>query len=216
MLSGTIVERVFRKTISVPLVGPLRRMGIQPDHLTLCGLALALLAGSLVPWSPPAAGIVLLVSGLLDSLDGTLARATHHSTRPGALLDSTLDRYGEFAVLLGIWVYLAREGHAFWGGIWTLSALQGSVMVSYARARAEGLGYALRGGLFQRAERLVLVALGLLASPWGPKVGLDSHRLLLVTMGLLAVGTNLTALRRIVRARAELKRVAESIQGPGG
>ncbi len=197
------------------MVGPLRRMGVQPDHLTLCGLGLAVLAGLLVPWSPPAAGGLLLASGLLDTLDGTLARASDRSTRPGALLDSTLDRYGEFAVLLGIWAFLTGEGHCFWGGIWSLSALQGSVMVSYARARAEGLGYPLRGGLFQRAERLVLVAVGLLASPWGASVGFDSHRVLLATVGVLAVGTNFTALRRIARARSELARTGGSVQGPG-
>jgi phosphatidylglycerophosphate synthase len=204
MLAGTRAERAFRRLLEGALVGPLARRGVAPDHLTLAGLALSALAGLLALGSPAAAAASLLAAGLLDGLDGSLARATGRATRAGAFLDSALDRYGEFLVLLGVWGRLARLGLAGWGGLLALLALQGALMVSYSRARAEGLGHGLRGGLFERPERLVVLAAGLLATEGEKAWGLVPGTVLLGTLALLAAGANATAVRRILRARRGL------------
>ncbi len=204
MISGTPLERVYRTLVNALLVRPLDRAGCTPDHLTVAGLALAAAAAVAAPWWPVVAGVLVLAGGVLDTLDGSLARATGKTTRAGAFLDSTLDRYGEFFVLLGLWGRASGAGLWASGGAWALLALQGSLMVSYARARAEGLGYPLRGGAFERPERLILAAAGLLATPWEEALGLGGGGMSVVTLAVIAVGANLTALGRIVRGRRAL------------
>jgi phosphatidylglycerophosphate synthase len=206
MLAGTSIETAYRRLIASRLLEPLRRAGVTPDQLTVAGLLLSVLAGAAAPWAPIAAGLVLLAAGLLDTLDGSLARVTNQASRAGAFLDSTLDRWAEFCVLFGCWARLARLDLAVWGGALVLLAVQGSLMVSYARARAEGLGHNLRGGIFERAERLLLVALGLLLTPWERLVGLAPGGMLLWTLAILAAGANLTAADRILRGRRTLSR----------
>ncbi len=205
-LAGSRAERGWRLALDRWLVGPLASRGVTPDHLTLAGLAGSALAGLLAPWAPPAAGVALLLAGLLDGLDGSLARATGRASPAGAFLDSTLDRYGEFLALLGSWGRLAAVGHEGWGGLLALLALQGGLMVSYTRARAEGLGHPLRGGVWERPERLLLLAAGLLASAGEEAWGLAPGTALLITLGLLAAGANATAVRRVVRGRRALAR----------
>ncbi|RMG92195.1 MAG: CDP-alcohol phosphatidyltransferase family protein [Candidatus Dadabacteria bacterium] len=204
MLAGGPVERAFRRAIEAAIVGPLARRGVRPDTLTGAGLVLSAVAGALAWGWPAAAGWTLLLAGLLDALDGSLARATGTATRAGAFWDSTLDRYGEFAVVLGLWARASRTGHAVWAGAAALVALQGALMVSYARARAEGLGYPLRGGAFERPERLLLAAAGLLLSPWEEVLGLGTGGGALVTLALLGLGANATAWGRILRGRRAL------------
>ena len=221
MISGTPLERVYRAVVNALLVRPLGRAGWTPDHLTVAGLALAAAAGLAAPWWPVGAGVLVLVGGVLDTLDGSLARATGRTTRAGAFLDSTLDRYGEFFVLLGLWARASGAGLGASGGAWALLALQGSLMVSYARARAEGLGCPLRGGVFERPERLILAAAGLLATPWEGALGLGPGGMSVATLAVIAVGANLTALGRVVRGRRALQRRdaspgAASTETPGG
>ncbi|MDW7709102.1 MAG: CDP-alcohol phosphatidyltransferase family protein [Deferrisomatales bacterium] len=212
MLAGTGAERVFRRLLEGCLVAPLARAGVVPDHLTAVGLVLSALAGLLALGAPPAAAVALLAAGLLDGLDGSLARATGRASRAGAFLDSTLDRYGEFLVLLGVWGWLARLGWGGWGGLLALAALQGALMVSYTRARAEGLGHGLRGGVFERPERLLVLAAGLLASAGEGRWGLAPGTVLLATLGVLGLGANVTAVRRVLRGRRAL---AVSEPAPG-
>jgi CDP-diacylglycerol--glycerol-3-phosphate 3-phosphatidyltransferase len=109
----------------------------------------------------PLGGVLLLLSGIFDVLDGALARAKNQITRLGALLDSTLDRLAEAAVFFGLLVFYVREGSA--GEVLLVNvALVASVMVSYIRARGEGLGLEGTVGIFTREVRILVLALGLL------------------------------------------------------
>lgn len=108
-----------------------------------------------------AAGLVLVVGGVLDLLDGAVARQRGQPTRFGALLDSTLDRAGEAAVFLGILLFLLRSRDNA-GAALSLSALAASYMVSYIKARGEGLGLDCPVGFFTRPERVIVLILGLL------------------------------------------------------
>ena len=138
-----------------------------------------------------AAGVFYLAAGTLDLLDGVLARAGGKPTRFGAFLDSTLDRASEGVVFAAIGYRFAAEGSALDAGVVVL-ALLGSVLVSYVRARAEGLGARCRAGIATRAERVLLVALGLLFG------------LLAEAVYLVAFLTAVTVVQRIACARREL------------
>jgi len=132
---------------------------------------------------------VLAFGGTFDILDGALARSTRRSYPYGAFLDSTLDRYSEGAVYLGLAAYFAGTPGPYqrWLIIATVAALAGSLFVSYVRARAQSLGFTCESGLFARPERVVLTVIGLLLGG----VWLDG------VVVILAVLTNITALQRI-------------------
>jgi CDP-diacylglycerol--glycerol-3-phosphate 3-phosphatidyltransferase len=137
-------------------------MRLTPNAISWFGFVLALGAAALIITAHPfAAGFVVLVAGFFDILDGALARRVKKATPFGAVLDSTLDRLSEAVVLLAILL-------AFGGSpllvLLIFLALLGSLLVSYVRARAEGAGLECGVGLFTRAERVVVLALGLLLS----------------------------------------------------
>jgi CDP-diacylglycerol--glycerol-3-phosphate 3-phosphatidyltransferase len=135
------------------------------------------------------AGVVLIFAGTCDILDGAIARSTHASYPYGAFLDSTLDRYSEAAIYIGLAAYFIGMGGPFqrWLVLATLAALGGSMLVSYVRARAQSLGFVCDSGLFARPERVVVTVIGLI---FGGVV-------LYAVVFLLAILTNLTALQRI-------------------
>ncbi len=174
--------------------GPARalgRLGLTPNALTILGSLLTASVGLLAAqgwflW----AGLGLWLFSLTDTLDGALARATGRVSTFGAFLDSVCDRYAEAAVFLGlIWWYQAN-GDAL-GVALAYLAIVGSLMVSYARARAEGVGLqAAEVGWFQRPERVVALGVGLLAAAAAPLA-------LLLVLGLLAVMTHVTVLQRV-------------------
>jgi CDP-diacylglycerol--glycerol-3-phosphate 3-phosphatidyltransferase len=148
--------------ITEPLVRLLAKTPITPSALTWIGFVLAVVAAALVVIGQLlAAGIVMLVGGLFDMLDGALARYKKQTSRFGAFLDSTLDRLSEVVVLLGILVLEAEE-QSLIGVLLVGLALIGSLLVSYIRARAEALGLDCQVGLFTRPERVIVLALGLL------------------------------------------------------
>ena len=132
---------------------------------------------------------MLIFAGTCDILDGALARSTKTSYPYGAFLDSTLDRYSEGAVYLGLAAYFVtiKPPLQEWLILATLAALAGSFLVSYVRARAQSLGFACKSGLFQRPERVVATVIGLLLGGWW----------LYGIVFLLAIVTNITALQRI-------------------
>ncbi len=131
------------------------------------------------------AGVLVLLAGLFDVLDGSLARATRRASIFGAFLDSTLDRFSEAVLYLGLLMYFAgRPGHQEEIAL-TYLAIVGSLMVSYTRARAEGLGLECKVGLFTRFERVIVLAVGLLLAQ------------IRVTLWILSVGSILTALHRM-------------------
>ena len=150
-MSSTVRDEL-RRPLN-PVVRVLARTGVSPHFLTVLGLVLTggvawLYARGLFPQ----AGLALFAVGLFDTLDGQLARASGRVTRFGALLDSALDRVAE-ALLFGAWMYVFRENFAL--VIWLFAGWTGAFMVSYLRARGEGLGYSTRKGPMDRVLRYV-------------------------------------------------------------
>jgi CDP-diacylglycerol--glycerol-3-phosphate 3-phosphatidyltransferase len=169
----------------------LGRLGFTPNALTIVGSLLTAAVGLLIAqgWFV-AAGVGLFVFSATDTLDGALARATNRVTVFGAFLDSVCDRYAEAAVFFGIaWYYQTRADAL--GTSLSYLAIVSSLMVSYARARAEGVGIqADQVGWFQRPERIITLGVALLLTPIYPPV-------LLAALALLSVLTTLTVVQRV-------------------
>lgn len=170
----------------------LGRLGLSPNALTIIGSLLTGAVGLLAAqgWFI-AAAICLWVFAATDTLDGALARATDRVSVFGAFLDSVCDRYAEAAVFFGlIWYYQTRGDTP--GVALAYVAIIGSLMVSYARARAEGVGLvAAEVGWFQRPERIIVLGLGFIAAAFLPAV-------LTVVLAFLAVLTTITVLQRVI------------------
>jgi CDP-diacylglycerol--glycerol-3-phosphate 3-phosphatidyltransferase len=179
----------------------LARTRVTPNALTAAGVSLCLAAAVLVGFQSRnqllfywLGAAVFVLGSVLDILDGALARAGGRSTPFGAFLDSTLDRVGEGAMLLSIGLVFSAEGNEIALGL-AIAAVGGSFLVPYARAKAEALG--LRGdvGIGSRAERVVVIAAGLVLAPWG---------VLPWAIGLLAIAAWVTVAQRIVHVRKQL------------
>ena len=177
------------------------RLGLRPNHISALGFLWALLA-SLAYWRwslywplvATAAPMLVLLSGYSDVLDGLVARLHGLQSRAGAMLDSMLDRYADVAILIGIWA------GGLCGPLEALLACSGSLLVSYAKARAEGLGAELAGiGLAERAERLIIIILGSLIELW---IWPGALRL---SIWLLAFLAHLTAVQRLIHAFRRLR-----------
>ncbi len=183
------------------LMGPIERAllawDVSPAALNYAGLALGALCGlSLASGWLIVAAIGLGASGICDTLDGRVARATDRTSPRGAFLDSMLDRFVEVFVYLGLLAYLAAERH---GPMLVMLALAGSLLVSYARARGEAFGVVCRRGLMQRAERLVLLIVASVAGSGAFRVsGVNAHWPLMMATAVIAVGTIGTAVYRVV------------------
>ncbi|MFQ6122603.1 MAG: CDP-alcohol phosphatidyltransferase family protein [Dehalococcoidales bacterium] len=150
--------------LTQPAVHLLAKTSITPNTLTWFGFLLSIGAAALIVTGHlVVAGLLVLIAGLFDLLDGALARRTNRVTHFGAVLDSTLDRLAEAALLLGILILYARE-QSIVGMLLAGIALPSSQVVSYIRARAEALGLECQVGLFTRVERVIVLALGLLLS----------------------------------------------------
>lgn len=158
---------------------------------------------SLIGW----AGGVILLSSLFDMMDGQVARIGGMSSTFGAMYDSVLDRYSELVTLGGICFCLIGHDYLL-GAIITFAALVGSLMVSYVRARAEGLGLECKIGFMQRPERVVLTSLGLLicgiVATQNPDLSFDPMLILIVPMSFIAIFANITAFARIEYSRRQL------------
>jgi len=174
-------------TLLAPLVRLLTRMGVNPNALTIAGVVITT-AGALAFFlrCPRLGGFLILLGGLCDAIDGSLARNAGKATRFGALLDSSVDRYAEFVMLFGIGGYFLMVDDYVSAAV-TFLALCGSFMVSYTRARAESLGLAAKVGVMQRPERIVFLGAGALLHPLALKI----------TIWIVAVFANFTALQRL-------------------
>jgi CDP-diacylglycerol--glycerol-3-phosphate 3-phosphatidyltransferase len=157
------------RSLLAPIVSLLARFGVTPTAVTLSGLALHVVCGVVIAAGHPVVGgFLLLFAAVADALDGALARQTGRASRFGAFLDSTVDRIDETVVLAGIAAYfLGRGGTAdmVWAAA-VLLALGGSLITSYTRARAEGLGLECTVGLFERPERIAVTLAGLFFGYW--------------------------------------------------
>ena len=181
-----------------PVVKLLDRLGFSPNMVTLLGLAVTGTSAYLVStghlW---AGGATLLFSGLFDLFDGALARFTGKSSDFGALLDSVVDRVSEVLVLLGLIIFYLHRS-SIEGIVLAYLALSGSMMVSYVRARAEGLGARCGVGIMTRPERLITLGLGLVVAHWW----VDAVKIALV---IIVVLTFITTLHRTFYAKRKLE-----------
>lgn len=181
-----------------PLAQLLAKLHISPNAISTFSLIAGLGAGLFYVFNHPLLALILVVfCGILDTVDGKVAVHENKSSAYGAIYDSSLDRYAEFFIYLGIAVYF-RNHWAIWI---TFGAILGSFMVSYTRARAEGLGIQCRIGIMQRAERIVIISLATLT-------GLIFNILdsaLIVALALITLFSNITALQRIFFVRKKEK-----------
>ena len=171
-----------------PIVELSTKLNVHPNTYTTVGFLVSCIAAYFVATGALRIGaFLILISGLFDSIDGKLARHTGKVTKFGALYDSTLDRYSEVVFFFGMAYYFVKSG-SYLTTVAIAVALGGSMMVSYVRARAEGLGFECNIGLLQRAERLLLLGIG----------GLIHSYLLVASIWIIAVLSNVTAIQRIV------------------
>jgi phosphatidylglycerophosphate synthase len=223
------VQHGIYKVIN-PVVRGYIKAGLTPNMVTTIGLLLNIGVAvifvvaaertnrgdlSYVGW----AGALVLFAGVFDMLDGQVARLGNMSSRFGALYDSVLDRYSELILFLGICYYLMSH-HYFLSSLFAFVALIGSMMVSYTRARAEGLGIECKGGLMQRPERVVTIGVFALATGIAGKflgsdykvfvTGIPFHifetmSIFTIPITVMAIMTNITAINRLMDAKKALE-----------
>ena len=223
-------------TIINPVVHRLIKWGITPNFVTATGLFFNIIAAavliygaingergdfSYVGW----AGVVILFAGLFDMLDGQVARIGKMTSKFGALFDSVLDRYSELIVLFGLCYYLILQGY-FFSSLFGFIALIGSMMVSYVRARAEGLGLECKIGFMQRPERVILISSGAIlcgifyyfAGDYKLYISglsfpiFEPIIILVIPLVIVAIFSNITAISRLNYCRKMLKEEENSIQ----
>jgi CDP-diacylglycerol--glycerol-3-phosphate 3-phosphatidyltransferase len=186
------LRRNLAYRITGPVVRILSKSGITPNTLTFINLAVNLIAAYFIATGHfLLGGVLVLVAGLFDLLDGALARLTEQATRFGAILDSVVDRISEAAILCGLLIWYIPQEEAGLGIVLIFVVLIGSFLVSYIRARAEGLGWQCQVGLFTRAERVIVLAIGLLVNQ------------IFIALCVLAVFVFITIVQRLVYLRRQ-------------
>lgn len=179
---GERLGHVFDK----PFAGLARKIPFSPDILSITGFLITLLASYVLMSDLRTGGLLILVGGAFDVMDGVVARTNGKASRFGAFLDSVLDRYSDAAILLAI-AWNLGESHNYTGVVLCLGTLVGSFLISYTRARAEGLGEDCRHGLMERPERVVLLSVAAMANVMIP------------ALWILLVLTHFTVLQRVYR-----------------
>lgn len=194
MINLSEARHIAAQRSTAPLVRVLSRTRLTPNTLTVMGFLVSVAAGVVVAkeYLLLGGGLVLF-SGAFDLFDGPLARAKGQSTRFGALLDSTLDRLGEAVVLLGLLILYLWQSLT-WEPLVIYITFAGSVLISYIRARAEGLGMKCEVGLFTRAERVIVLALGLILGHW-------IEEAVFIALCILAALAWVTVLQRLIYIR---------------
>ncbi len=178
--------RKFAQPVLNTVAKNLLALGITPNMATIIGclgniIAAILIAMGYLTWG----GLVALFWVLFDAIDGTMARLSNQTSKAGAFLDSTLDRYVEFFLLTGLmWFFLTESNQL--GALLAMVTMAGSILISYARARAEGLGYECKVGLLTRVERFIIFIPSLL------------FQFPLIGLAIMSVLTHITAIQRIV------------------
>jgi CDP-diacylglycerol---glycerol-3-phosphate 3-phosphatidyltransferase len=215
------------KNAFVPLALAMGRAGLTPDGLTLIGFGITMVGAVLVAmqlWV--IGGIVVFVGGAFDMFDGTLARATGKASPLGAFMDSVFDRWGEAIVYLGIVAGAAFAGFAE-GVVLAAAAMGAAFMVSYARAKSEGLGFTegtgmAAVGLMPREIRLVILSIGLVLTgvlglapcecgmPWPAETFTSGALVLAITLAVIAIGATITTLQRILHVRSQARQQAST------
>ena len=208
------IQQIVYKIINQGVVMAVKA-GITPNVVTTLGLLgniagaallvyAALSANSdyvLIGW----AGVVIILSSIMDMVDGYMARTANMCSVFGAFYDSVLDRYCELVTLSGLSFYFMHFSHP-WAAVITFLSLIGSIMVSYVRARAEGLDLECKVGLMQRPERIVVTVLGMLLTGFlDGVVPFDSIWFIIASQAVIALFANFTAFHRILHVKNQLK-----------
>ncbi len=199
--SRTRIKKVFE-----PIALAMGRVGLTPNGLTLIGFTITAVGSILVglqAWV--VGGLVVFIGGVFDMFDGTLARATGQASKLGAFMDSTFDKAGEIIVFLGVIAGLQAAGAADVPVLVAAAALGASIMVSYARAKSDGLGYSSGMGLaavgiMPREVRLVIISLGIVLT--GTSIGITAIEF---ALGVILVGATITVIQRILHVRSQDK-----------
>ena len=192
-LTLTDLMRAWFKFVLDPIGGFLNRLGLMPNTVTLIGLAGTLVASILLARGNfLVGGILVFAMGPIDALDGTMARLRGEATEFGAFVDSVTDRYAELLIFGGLLVYFLGQGDILAATL-VFAAAAGSVLVSYVKARAEGLHFEAKLGLLTRMERYLVIVPSLILGY--PKVGL----------WIIAILANLTAMQRILHVRRQAR-----------
>jgi CDP-diacylglycerol--glycerol-3-phosphate 3-phosphatidyltransferase len=171
-----------------PITGIFVKFNLHPNTFTVWGLIITLISiiffirGDLI-----LAGILILIGGICDIIDGKVARESGQVSRFGALFDSSIDRYSEVFMFFGVATFFVRADD-YLTSVVVFIALGGSTMVSYVRARAEGLGFECKVGLFQRPERIVFLGIGSIIGVFALKIAI----------WIVAIMANITAIHRII------------------
>lgn len=167
-----------------PLSPLARKITVNPNTITITGFIITTIAAITLSQNLFAGGMLILLGGLFDMFDGIVARSSGRTTDFGAFLDSVLDRYSDSFILLGFGWYFFKEGSAA-GMALSAGTLTGTLIISYAKARAEGLGRSCHTGLLERPERILIMIFGALTG------------LVLPVMCILFVLTHVTVIQRI-------------------
>ncbi len=190
---GRVLSAKFGHFLDTPLNQIAKRIPLSPNTLTIIGFLITVVAALVIPKSIRLGGILILIGGIFDTLDGVVARARGNTTKFGAFLDSVLDRYSDAFLFLAIAWYLIERNN-FTGSLLSLGTLVGAFLISYARARAEGLGQSCHTGIMERPERLILLAVGAITG-W-----------LIPILWIMLALTHFTVLQRIYHVRKIMAR----------
>ena|SRR4030042_1156052 len=177
--------------LDTPLRPVAKRIPFSPNILTIIGFLITVLAAFIIPYNIRLGGVVILIGGLFDMLDGIVARVGGKTTKFGAFLDSVLDRYSDAAIFLAVAWYLAEKGDHT-GAFLSLGTLVGAFLISYTRARAEGLGESCHTGIMERPERIILLIFAALTG-WITPV-----------LWIMLVLTHITVVQRIYHVRRKM------------
>jgi len=190
-------RKALARYITGPIIHLLARTGITPNALTVFSLVVTVGAAALAAFGHLiAAGLVMLFASVFDILDGALARATDQVTRFGGALDSTLDRLAEGLMMIGLLVFFAHYQSTAKVALVGLTLIS-SLLVSYVRARAEGLGLDCQVGIFTRPERVIVLALGLILSGF--------NYVLVVALAIILVLSSITVGQRLYHVWKQTK-----------
>ena len=182
----------FGHFLDKPLAPLAKRIPVDPNLVTITGLIVTALAAVVIPINLVSGGIMILVGGAFDMLDGLIARTNGRRTEFGAFLDSTLDRYADSVLFIGVAWYFHDAGNNM-AALLTVGGLVGSLVISYARARAEGLGAECKVGILERPERVILLAAGCISG------------LLFPVIVIIFILSHFTVIQRILHVRKQLK-----------
>jgi phosphatidylglycerophosphate synthase len=187
-----LLSRRFGHILDKPLAPLAKYIPLSPNAISITGLLITAVAAFVIPYDLAAGGALVALGGLFDILDGFVARTNGKRTVFGAFLDSTLDRYSDSLLILGVSWYFHASGDTV-GLLVSAAALVGALVTSYARARAEGLGIQCNVGILERPERVVIIAAGCITG------------LVFAAMLIICVLGHITVIQRIAHVRRRLR-----------